>query len=188
MTSSLAACVCVFWPLPLRVTSLVCCGCTDLHSVVCLYQPVNECSSRINRSTAGSIISINSLQFPSHSQSTPCWLCVCAHACVYESVWKPTECVRSTAMILDRAMFHSSSVKALVTSPCVAWRIWSSTTKNLTTHRKHTHLNTFIYVKLKQTEPTQSAECNVKDKNLYSDNEVKMGGTAYPTIWLKYLL
>lgn len=49
----------------------------------------------------------------------------------YVCVWMPTECVRSTAMILDRAMFHSSSVKGLVTSPCVAWRIWSSTTKNL---------------------------------------------------------
>lgn len=42
-----------------------------------------------------------------------------------------TECVRSTAMILDRAMFHSSSVKALVTRPCVACSMWSSTTKNL---------------------------------------------------------
>lgn len=49
-------------------------------------------------------------------------VCVCA----------PTECVRRTAMILDKAMFHSSSVNALVTSPCVAWRMWSSTTKNLT--------------------------------------------------------
>lgn len=57
---------------------------------------------------------------------------VCACACVSLS----TVCVRSTAMIFDKAIFHSSSVKALVTSPVVAWRIWSSTTKNLSTNRK----------------------------------------------------
>lgn len=56
--------------------------------------------------------------------------------CMCASLWAEvylllTECVRRTAMILDRAMFHSSSVNARVTKPCVACNMWSSTTKNL---------------------------------------------------------
>lgn len=55
---------------------------------------------------------------------------------VFDCMCGPTECVRRTAMILDKAMFHSSSVNALVTSPWVAWRIWSSTTKKLSKEKK----------------------------------------------------
>lgn len=108
MTSSLAACVCVFWPLSLRVTSVVCsrvrwptnilcvcvcmraCGwvCVSVFECVCVwvYQPVNEGSSRINRSRASSIISINSLQSPSYLKFTPRWLCVCVCAQGLQSV------------------------------------------------------------------------------------------------------
>lgn len=55
-----------------------------------------------------------------------------------------TECVRRTAIILDRAMFHSSSVNARVTKPCVACNMWSSTTKNLQREKKNLKFdNTF---------------------------------------------
>lgn len=64
MTSSLPECVCVFWPLLLMVTSLVC---------LWVRRPPLCVAATEWRSTVGTIILIYSQQYPPHSQSTPCW-------------------------------------------------------------------------------------------------------------------
>lgn len=82
-------------------------------------------------------------------------MCVCGSG----SVCRPTECVRSTAMILDKAMFQSSSVKALVTSPWVAWRMWSSTTKNLFKRKAGNRIQTLHSNISKKLKKKTSKQC-----------------------------
>lgn len=133
-TSSLARCVCVFWPLFIGSSSLVCLwphGPRRLTaSVACVHVDAAEWRLFWRKLTPWRFGSPRPPPSNDHlPASSPYWLCVCV--CGSGSVCRPTECVRSTAMILDKAMFQSSSVKALVTSPLVACRMWSSTTKNL---------------------------------------------------------